>query len=231
MASTESSNGNKALTNTRFSDLEPPLSSPVLEALTNSGFEFCTPVQAATIPLLCSYKDVTVDAATGSGKTLAFVLPLVEILRRSSSNPKPHKIRLAAKKDRDVMEKGLRAFRAYKEHHCSYILSSQPITLESYRLGSFRTNLGRSKERRICKRKRLQWHKNKNRRHRLKKEANSTATAMRKKIAKQRRAAQLVEDEDEITREYRLLKKLKKGAIDENEFAKLTGTEDLLCDI
>ncbi|KAF3670678.1 DEAD-box ATP-dependent RNA helicase 18 [Capsicum annuum] len=87
-----SANQNKALTNTRFSDLEPPLSAPVLEALTNSGFEFCTPVQAATIPLLCSYKDVTVDAATGSGKTLAFVLPLVEILRRSTSNLKPHKV-------------------------------------------------------------------------------------------------------------------------------------------
>ncbi|KAM3285181.1 DEAD-box ATP-dependent RNA helicase 18 [Capsicum chacoense] len=88
----ESANQNKALTNTRFSDLEPPLSAPVLEALSNSGFEFCTPVQAATIPLLCSYKDVTVDAATGSGKTLAFVLPLVEILRRSTSNLKPHKV-------------------------------------------------------------------------------------------------------------------------------------------
>lgn len=66
---------------------------------------------------------------------------------------------------------------------------------------------------------------------RLKKEANSTASASRKRTAKQRRATQLVEDEDEITREYRLLKKLKKGAIDENEFAKLTGTEDLLSDI
>ncbi|KAM3362421.1 DEAD-box ATP-dependent RNA helicase 18 [Capsicum galapagoense] len=87
-----SANQNKALTNTRFSDLEPPLSAPALEALANSGFEFCTPVQAATIPLLCSYKDVTVDAATGSGKTLAFVLPLVEILRRSTSNLKPHKV-------------------------------------------------------------------------------------------------------------------------------------------
>ncbi|MCD9640682.1 DEAD-box ATP-dependent RNA helicase 18 [Datura stramonium] len=92
MPSTDSSNPNKALTNTRFADLEPPLSAPVLEALTNSGFVYCTPVQAATIPLLCSYKDVTVDAATGSGKTLAFVLPLVEILRRSSSSPKPHKV-------------------------------------------------------------------------------------------------------------------------------------------
>nr|GMD52975.1 DEAD-box ATP-dependent RNA helicase 18 [Ipomoea batatas] len=82
---------NKALTATRFSDLKPPLSQPVLEALTNGGFDFCTPVQAATIPLLCSHKDVAVDAATGSGKTLAFVVPLVEIIRRSSP-PKPHQV-------------------------------------------------------------------------------------------------------------------------------------------
>ncbi|KAI3508465.1 hypothetical protein L1887_23473 [Cichorium endivia] len=85
MASTESSNPNRALTDTRFSDLNPPLSDEVLDALSTSGFEFCTPVQAATIPLLCSYKDVAVDAATGSGKTLAFVVPLVEILRRTKS--------------------------------------------------------------------------------------------------------------------------------------------------
>ncbi|KAG2279409.1 hypothetical protein Bca52824_050629 [Brassica carinata] len=63
-----SSNTNKALTETRFSDLEPPLSEDIIEALDRSGFEFCTPVQAATIPLLCRHKDVAVDAATGSGK-------------------------------------------------------------------------------------------------------------------------------------------------------------------
>ncbi|KAI5670438.1 hypothetical protein M9H77_10802 [Catharanthus roseus] len=91
MAPTGDSNPNRALTSTRFSDLKPPLSEPVLEALATSGFEFCTPVQAATIPLLCSYKDVAVDAATGSGKTLAFIVPLVEILRRSPS-PKPQQV-------------------------------------------------------------------------------------------------------------------------------------------
>ncbi|KAL0823083.1 hypothetical protein Bca101_046760 [Brassica carinata] len=88
-----SSNTNKALTETRFSDLEPPLSEDIIEALERSGFEFCTPVQAATIPLLCRHKDVAVDAATGSGKTLAFVLPLIEILRRSTSYPpKAHQV-------------------------------------------------------------------------------------------------------------------------------------------
>ncbi|KAJ8426432.1 hypothetical protein Cgig2_021039 [Carnegiea gigantea] len=91
-AASSSSNPNRALTNTRFSDLEPPLSPPVLEALAAGGFHYCTPVQAQTIPLLCSYKDVAVDAATGSGKTLAFVVPLVEIIRRSCSSPKPHQV-------------------------------------------------------------------------------------------------------------------------------------------
>lgn len=53
------------------------------------------------------------------------------------------------------------------------------------------------------------------------------STAMSKKTAKQRRAVQTAGDADELDRDYRLLKKLKKGKIDENEFAKLTGTEDL----
>ncbi|GFP86569.1 dead-box ATP-dependent RNA helicase 18 [Phtheirospermum japonicum] len=91
----EDKNPNKALTTTRFSELNPPLSEPVLEELTSSGFDFCTPVQAATIPLLCKYKDVAVDAATGSGKTLAFVIPLVEIIRRECYKlgpPKPHQV-------------------------------------------------------------------------------------------------------------------------------------------
>ncbi|KAK8672354.1 hypothetical protein V6N13_110726 [Hibiscus sabdariffa] len=88
-----SQNPGSALTGTRFSDLQPPLSEPVLEALSHAGFKFCTPVQAATIPLLCTFKDVAVDAATGSGKTLAFLIPIVEILRRSSSSPtKPHQV-------------------------------------------------------------------------------------------------------------------------------------------
>uniref|UniRef100_A0A2P2JDF7 ATP-dependent RNA helicase n=1 Tax=Rhizophora mucronata TaxID=61149 RepID=A0A2P2JDF7_RHIMU len=92
METSDATNPNRALTNTRFFDLKPQLSEPVLHALEQGGFEYCTPVQAATIPLLCSYKDVAVDAATGSGKTLAFLVPVVEIIRRYSSAPKRHQI-------------------------------------------------------------------------------------------------------------------------------------------
>ncbi|KAG1371525.1 DEAD-box ATP-dependent RNA helicase 18 [Cocos nucifera] len=88
----DSEPSNRALTTTRFSELKPPISEPVTEALTAAGFHLCTPVQAATIPLLCSYKDVAVDAATGSGKTIAFVVPFVEILRRCPSPRKSHQV-------------------------------------------------------------------------------------------------------------------------------------------
>ncbi|XP_010937935.1 DEAD-box ATP-dependent RNA helicase 18 isoform X1 [Elaeis guineensis] len=88
----DSEPSNRALTTTRFSELKPPISEPVIQALTAAGFHLCTPVQAATIPLLCSYKDVAVDAATGSGKTLAFIVPFVEILRRCPSPPKSHQV-------------------------------------------------------------------------------------------------------------------------------------------
>lgn len=60
------------------------------------------------------------------------------------------------------------------------------------------------------------------------KNPTSATSVMKKKTAKQRRATQAAEDEDELVREYRLLKKLKRGAIDEDEYARLTGTEDLL---
>lgn len=64
----------------KWTDLAKPLSSPVLEVIAGFGFQKMTPVQAATIPLLLSYKDVAAEAVTGSGKTLAFVVPLLELL-------------------------------------------------------------------------------------------------------------------------------------------------------
>lgn len=48
-----------------------------------------TPVQASTIPLFLSHKDVIVEAVTGSGKTLSYVIPILEmLLRRSDPVPR-----------------------------------------------------------------------------------------------------------------------------------------------
>ncbi|KAI8465769.1 MAG: DEAD-domain-containing protein [Monoraphidium minutum] len=68
------------------------ISKATLEVLDTQGFVNCTPVQEATIPLLCGNKDVAVDACTGSGKTLAFVIPIIEKLRRMEEPLKRHQV-------------------------------------------------------------------------------------------------------------------------------------------
>jgi len=53
-----------------------------LKALQDGGFSQMTPVQASTVLLLLSHKDVVVEAVTGSGKTLAFLIPIIELLQK-----------------------------------------------------------------------------------------------------------------------------------------------------
>lgn len=79
------------LTSQRLRDF-PELSTATIRVLDQLGFEFATPVQAATLPLFTGHKDVVVDACTGSGKTLAFVLPMVEKLRKLESPLKKHQV-------------------------------------------------------------------------------------------------------------------------------------------
>src|ERR1700736_3174171 len=56
-----------------FRDLQ--LSEPVLSALADVGYESPSPIQAQTIPVLLSGKDMLGQAQTGTGKTAAFALP------------------------------------------------------------------------------------------------------------------------------------------------------------
>ena len=60
---------------TTFADLG--LKAPILEALTDLGYEKPSPIQAECIPHLLGGRDVLGMAQTGSGKTAAFSLPLL----------------------------------------------------------------------------------------------------------------------------------------------------------
>ncbi|AGH80284.1 ATP-dependent RNA helicase RhlB [Psychromonas sp. CNPT3] len=62
------------LSKTKFIDL--PLQESLLSALTELGFEYCTPIQAISLPITLLGKDIAGQAQTGTGKTLAF-LPAV----------------------------------------------------------------------------------------------------------------------------------------------------------
>ncbi|AAU38443.1 ATP-dependent RNA helicase RhlB [[Mannheimia] succiniciproducens] len=59
------------LSQQRFADL--PLNAKVLEALESNGFEYCTPIQALSLPISLAGKDVAGQAQTGTGKTMAFL--------------------------------------------------------------------------------------------------------------------------------------------------------------
>jgi ATP-dependent RNA helicase DeaD len=54
------------------------LQNKTVKALSGMGFETATPIQAETIPVALSGKDLIGQAQTGTGKTTAFGVPLIE---------------------------------------------------------------------------------------------------------------------------------------------------------
>ncbi|MEC7709337.1 MAG: DEAD/DEAH box helicase, partial [Planctomycetota bacterium] len=60
------------------------LSSTTLKAVNQAGYSQPTPVQSGVIPRAIAGIDVLGQAQTGTGKTASFVLPILELLTRSS---------------------------------------------------------------------------------------------------------------------------------------------------
>lgn len=77
--------GQQHLTEHRFSSLE--LDKRLLSALDKNEFNFCTPIQAQTLPPLLAGKDVSGQAQTGTGKTLAFLLASAQRILNSEQPP------------------------------------------------------------------------------------------------------------------------------------------------
>ena len=68
----------------------------LLRAVREKGYETPTPVQAQSIPLVLSGRDLLAGAQTGTGKTAGFVLPILQILApqaSTSTSPARHAIR------------------------------------------------------------------------------------------------------------------------------------------
>ena len=67
---------------TRFHDFDLP--DPLLHAICDLGFSYCTPVQAEILPSTLTGKDALGRAQTGTGKTAAF---LVAVITKMINNP------------------------------------------------------------------------------------------------------------------------------------------------
>lgn len=68
----------------RFSDLN--LSSELLRAIDDMGFENPSEVQERTIPLILEGRDVLAQAQTGTGKTASFGIPMIEGIEENADD-------------------------------------------------------------------------------------------------------------------------------------------------
>ena len=85
---------NHHLTETRFKDFD--LDPDLLKGIDEAGFEFCTPIQAQSIPIALSGKDVAGEAQTGTGKTAAFMVACMNHLITKPSHEQRQKTEVRA---------------------------------------------------------------------------------------------------------------------------------------
>ncbi len=73
------------LSDLRFDTL--PLHESIQAGIRDAGFEFCTPIQASTLPIALKGHDVAGQAQTGTGKTAAFLIAAYERLLNTPTEP------------------------------------------------------------------------------------------------------------------------------------------------
>ena len=75
----------RLLTDVRFASLD--LDPSVLRGVEDAGFEYCTPIQAQSLPAVLAGRDVEGQAQTGTGKTAAFLVGIMNLLLREPRPP------------------------------------------------------------------------------------------------------------------------------------------------
>ena len=105
------------------------LSEPILKAIAACGYTDPTPIQAQSIPLAVSGKDLIGSAQTGTGKTASFVLPALErLLTPSTQKGKGPRI-LVLTPTRELANQVTDAVRKYGKFmrvRCGAILGGMP---------------------------------------------------------------------------------------------------------
>ena len=72
---------------TKFESFSIP--EQVLRGIREAKFEYCTPIQAKTLPISLAGKDVAGQAQTGTGKTAAFLISMfTHLLKKTTPKPK-----------------------------------------------------------------------------------------------------------------------------------------------
>ena len=72
------------LSDTPFSSFSLP--EKLMQGIEDAGFSMCTPIQAQTLPVALSGRDVAGQAQTGTGKTVAFLVAVYNHLMTHEAN-------------------------------------------------------------------------------------------------------------------------------------------------
>ncbi|MBX9711617.1 MAG: DEAD/DEAH box helicase [Xanthobacteraceae bacterium] len=93
------------------------LADPISRALKEENYHTPTPIQAQTIPIAITGRDVVGIAQTGTGKTAAFALPILHRLMENRTKPQPKTCRvLVLSPTRELSGQILESFNAYGRH-------------------------------------------------------------------------------------------------------------------
>ncbi len=93
------------------------LADPISRALKEENYLTPTPIQAQTIPLALTGRDVVGIAQTGTGKTAAFALPILHRILQNRIKPQPKACRvLVLSPTRELSGQILDSFNAYGRH-------------------------------------------------------------------------------------------------------------------
>jgi len=93
------------------------LADPLSRALKEENYATPTPIQAQTIPIALTGRDVVGIAQTGTGKTAAFALPILHRMLESRPRPQPKHCRvLVLSPTRELSGQILDSFNAYGRH-------------------------------------------------------------------------------------------------------------------
>src|SRR4028119_189507 len=97
-----------------FADLG--LSEELLRAVTESGYDTPTPIQAQAIPSVLMMRDLIGIAQTGTGKTASFVLPMIDILAQGRSRARMPRS-LILEPTRELAAQVAENFEKYGKYH------------------------------------------------------------------------------------------------------------------
>jgi ATP-dependent RNA helicase DeaD len=111
------------------------LTTPVLKAIVDTGYEQATPIQAQGIPPLLAGRDLLGQAQTGTGKTAAFALPALSRLDLADTRTQV----LVLTPTRELAIQVAEAFQVYARHlsgfHVLPVYGGQPYGVQLKQLG------------------------------------------------------------------------------------------------